>query len=117
VPPDIRPDLRAGGTDINDPGRPGALDVPVPLDAHRRRAWLILAAAVWTAYVWLTRLGIVLDGAQTTGFRIVHAVLIVVSLAFAAILGRIGWRMRNEARRAAAPRSTTSRSDRPGEGR
>ena len=71
---------------------------------QRRRAWLQLAAAAWNAYVWLTRLGIVLDGSQTVPFRVVHAVLIVVSLGFAVALAVVGWRMRRE--------STTARDAR-----
>lgn len=70
--------------------------------AHRRRqrgrAWILFAAAAWNAWVWLTRLGIVLDDRQTAPFRIVHGVLIVVSLAFAAVLAVVGWRMFREAR-------------------
>ncbi len=63
----------------------------------RHRSWLLLAAAGWNAYVWLTRLGLVLDGQNTAGFRIVHGILIVVSLAFAGALAVVGWRMRQEA--------------------
>lgn len=63
----------------------------------RRRAWIVLAAAAWNAYVWLTRLGLVLDDRNTVPFRIVHGVLIVVSLAFAAALAVIGWRLRRDA--------------------
>lgn len=48
--------------------------------------------------MWLTRLGIVLDGSQTVPFRLVHGVLIVVSVAFAVALGVVGWRMWREAR-------------------
>lgn len=62
----------------------------------RRRAWLLLAAAAWTAWVWLTRLGIVLNDDNSTGFRVVHGVLIVVSLGFAAALGVVGVRMLRE---------------------
>jgi hypothetical protein len=72
-------------------------DLPAAAARHRRRAWLLLAAAAWNAYVWLTRLGIVLDDRQTVPFRVVHGVLIVVSLAFAAALAAVGWRMRREA--------------------
>lgn len=64
---------------------------------QRRRSWLLFAAAAWTAYVWLTRLGIVVDQARSVGFRVVHGVLIVVSLGFAGALGVVGWRMRREA--------------------
>lgn len=63
----------------------------------RRHAWVLFAAAAWNAYVWLTRLGLVLDGRNTVPFRVVHAILIVVSLAFAAALALIGWSLRREA--------------------
>lgn len=65
---------------------------------QRRRAWVLFAAAAWNAYVWLTRLGIVLDDRQTVPFRVVHGVLIVISLAFAVALAVIGWRMFRESR-------------------
>ncbi|HEX2027618.1 MAG TPA: hypothetical protein VHF25_06425 [Nitriliruptorales bacterium] len=64
----------------------------------RHRSWLLLAAAAWNGYVWLTRLGLVLDGRNTVPFRVVHGVLIVVSLGFAVALAVVGWRMRREAR-------------------
>ncbi|MDP8927593.1 MAG: hypothetical protein M3O70_03200 [Actinomycetota bacterium] len=63
----------------------------------RRHAWVLLAAAAWNAYVWVTRLGLILDGRNSVPFRVVHGVLIVVSLAFAAAIGLIGWRLRREA--------------------
>lgn len=63
-----------------------------------RRSWLLLAAAAWNAWVWLTRLGLVLDGSNSAPFRLVHAVLIVVSLGFAVALAVVGWRLRREAR-------------------
>lgn len=70
-----------------------------PVDRRtRRRAWLLFAAAAWNAWVWLTRLGIVVDQSQTVPFRVVHGVLIVVSLAFAVALAVVGWRMFRESR-------------------
>lgn len=64
-----------------------------------RRAIVILAAASWTAFVWLGRLSLVLDDRNAVPFRVVHGVLIVVSLAFAVALGVIGVRMLAESRR------------------
>lgn len=64
----------------------------------RRRAWLLFAAAAWNAWVWLTRLGIVIDQQQSVPFRVVHGVLIVVSLGFAVALAVVGWRMFQESR-------------------
>lgn len=63
----------------------------------RRHAWILLAAAAWNAYVWLTRLGLVVDARNSVPFRVVHGVLIVTSLAFAAAIAYIGWRLRREA--------------------
>lgn len=76
-------------------------DDPVTISARRqrRRAWVLFAAAGWTAWVWLTRLRILLSDTQTAEFRVVHGVLIVVSLAFAVTLAVIGWRMLRESRR------------------
>ncbi|MDQ3932366.1 MAG: hypothetical protein M3252_05970 [Actinomycetota bacterium] len=78
----------------------------------RRHAWILLAAAAWNAYVWITRLGLVLDGRNSVPFRIVHGVLIVVSLAFAAAIALIGWRWRREANeelRGGSPRRGAAR--------
>lgn len=58
----------------------------------RRAAVVLLAAAAWTAYVWITRLVILSGGDESTGFKVVHAVLAVVSLGFGAAVGWIGWR-------------------------
>jgi hypothetical protein len=79
--------------------------------ATTARANVLLAAAAWTAWVWLTRMWNI--ARDTTpghglGFKLVHAVLAVVSLAFAAALGVIGMRMRREATRAAPPAERAS---------
>lgn len=73
--------------------------VTISARRQRRRAWVLFAAAAWTAWVWLTRLRILLSDTQTAEFRLVHGVLIVVSLAFAVALAVIGWRMFRESRR------------------
>jgi hypothetical protein len=74
----------------------------------RARANVLLAAAAWTVYVWVTRMwNIARDPAHDFGFKAVHGVLAVVSLAFAVAIAVIGFRMRREAAkprdRAAAP--------------
>lgn len=63
----------------------------------RRWSWLLLAAAAWNLWVWATRLYNLAndDVERTTGFVVVHAVLFVVSLGFAATIGWIGWRLRD----------------------
>ena len=65
----------------------------------RIRANVLLAAAAWTLYVWVTRMwNIARDPAHGLGFKLVHGLLAVVSVAFAVALGVIGLRMRREAR-------------------
>ncbi|HEV7888304.1 MAG TPA: hypothetical protein VGO92_12160 [Acidimicrobiales bacterium] len=50
----------------------------------RREALVLRAFVVWTVYVWVTRLwNIWRDDARTTGFKLVHTVLALVSVAFA----------------------------------
>ena len=51
----------------------------------RRSSALILRAfAVWTVYVWGTRIWNILgDDSTSTGFKVVHSVLALVSIAFA----------------------------------
>jgi hypothetical protein len=64
----------------------------------RTRANLLLAAAAWTLYVWVTRIwNIVGDPAHALGFKVVHSLLTLVSVAFAVALGVVGLRMRREA--------------------
>jgi hypothetical protein len=65
----------------------------------RRRANVLLAAAAWTLYVWVTRMwNIARDPAHGLGFKAVHGLLAVVSVGFAVALAVIGLRMRREAR-------------------
>jgi hypothetical protein len=75
----------------------------------RTRANVLLAAAAWTLWVWLTRMwNIARDPDHDLGFKLVHGLLAAVSVAFAVALATIGLRMRREARRAAAaPRDGT----------
>jgi hypothetical protein len=73
----------------------------------RTRANVLLAASVWTLWVWGTRIWNILDDPSTTaGFKVVHTVLAVVSVAFAAALAVIGVRMHREAGAANRPRET-----------
>ncbi len=45
---------------------------------------VLRAFALWTVYVWGTRIwNIVGDDARSTGFKVVHVVLAAVSIAFA----------------------------------
>jgi hypothetical protein len=64
----------------------------------RARSNLLLAAAAWTLYVWGTRMwNIASDPAHDLGFKVVHGLLALVSVAFGVALGVVGWRMRREA--------------------
>ena len=50
----------------------------------RRDRLVLQAFAAWTIWVWGTRIWNVLgDDERTTGFKVVHLVLAVVSVAFA----------------------------------
>jgi hypothetical protein len=61
----------------------------------RRAAGVLLAAAAWTLFVWLTRINNVLGDDRSTGFKVVHLVLAAVSVTFGVAVGWIGlaaWR-------------------------
>jgi hypothetical protein len=65
----------------------------------RARSTLLLAAAAWTFWVWVTRIWNILgDPAHGAAFKAVHSLLALVSIAFAVALGVVGLRMRREAR-------------------
>jgi hypothetical protein len=62
------------------------------------RSNLLLAAAAWTLYVWVTRMwNIAADPTHDLGFKLVHGLLALVSVAFAVALAVVGLRMRREA--------------------
>jgi hypothetical protein len=48
-----------------------------------RSALFLRAFAVWTLFVWLTRIRNVFDQGRGAGFVVVHLVLALVSVAFA----------------------------------
>jgi hypothetical protein len=58
----------------------------------KRESKILLAAAAWTLYVWISRLVIMAGQDESTGFKVVHGILALVSIAFALALARIGWR-------------------------
>jgi small neutral amino acid transporter SnatA (MarC family) len=65
----------------------------------RRRSTLLLAAAAWTIWIWMTRIwNIVGDTAHDTAFKAVHSLLALVSVAFGIALAVVGLRMRREER-------------------
>ncbi|MBA3653962.1 MAG: hypothetical protein H0W70_07180 [Actinobacteria bacterium] len=50
----------------------------------RTEAIVLRAFAVWTVWVWGTRIGNVIgDESRSTAFKVIHVVLAVVSVAFA----------------------------------
>jgi hypothetical protein len=72
------------------------------------RSTLLLAAAAWTIWVWVTRIwNIVGDPAHGTAFKLVHSLLALVSVAFGIALAMVGLRMRRE-ERARAPEIETA---------
>ena len=74
------------------------------MQSLRARSTLLLAAAVWTIWVWATRIWNILgDPAHGAAFKAVHSLLALVSVAFGIALGVIGLRMRREERDRRAP--------------
>jgi small neutral amino acid transporter SnatA (MarC family) len=65
----------------------------------RTDALILRTAAVWTIFIWVTRIRNILgDETRSTGFKAIHTVLALVSVAFAiAILG-VASRNRRRAR-------------------
>lgn len=65
----------------------------------RTDALILRTAAVWTIFIWVTRIRNILgDDTRSTGFKAIHTVLALVSVAFAiAILG-VASRNRRRAR-------------------
>lgn len=55
---------------------------------------LLLAAAAWTLYVWVTRVFILAGQDSSTGFKVVHFVLAAISIAFGLAVGWVGWTAR-----------------------
>lgn len=51
----------------------------------RRAVWVLRGFALWTVWVWGTRIwNIVRDDGRGTSFKVVHGLLALVSVAFAA---------------------------------
>jgi len=62
----------------------------------RRDALILRAAAVWTVWVWGTRIWNIWGDDRGVGFKVVHTVLAVVSVAFAVAIWRIAGRGRRQ---------------------
>jgi hypothetical protein len=58
----------------------------------KRAAKVLVAACVWTLYVWITRMWNIARDDHAFGFKTVHAVLAVISVGFGIAVGVIGWR-------------------------
>jgi len=65
----------------------------------RAEALVLRAAAAWTIFIWVTRIRNILgDDARSTGFKVVHSVLALVSVAFAIAILSVASRNRRRAR-------------------
>jgi len=58
----------------------------------RRAAWTLIACCAWTVWVWVTFMWIIDHQDHPMGFKIVHGLLAVGSIAFGLAAGRIGYR-------------------------
>ncbi|MCU1430058.1 MAG: hypothetical protein JWL83_4058 [Actinomycetia bacterium] len=58
----------------------------------RRAAKVLIAAGIWTLYVWVTRMWNIAHDSHGFAFKAVHGVLAVISCAFGIAVGVIGWR-------------------------
>lgn len=66
---------------------------------NRREALVLRAFSVWTVYVWGTRIWNVFgDDGRSVGFKVVHASLALVSVAFAVVAWRVVSRVRQRER-------------------
>ncbi len=62
-------------------------------------ALILRSAAVWTIFIWVTRIRNILgDETRSTGFKAVHTVLALVSVAFAVAILGVASRNRRRAR-------------------
>lgn len=61
----------------------------------RSHAYLLLVAAAWSVFVWVSFVVIQLHSAdpsdRTLGFRAVHFTLAGISILFAVAVARVGW--------------------------
>lgn len=59
----------------------------------RRYGWILIAASIWTLYVWITRIFTLVPQNATRSFKVVHGILIVISIGFGLVVGWIGLRL------------------------
>ncbi len=77
----------------------------------RSQATLLRVFAIWTIWVWGTRIWNILSGDESTGFKVVHTVLAAVSVALAVAALVVVSRVRRrtlQRQTAEAPTLTTS---------
>jgi hypothetical protein len=58
----------------------------------RRAAWVLIAVCAWTLYVWISRIVIMSGQDESTGFKVVHGILALISIGFGLAAGWIGYR-------------------------
>ena len=58
----------------------------------RRAAWTLIALGAWTLWVWLTFMWIIGHQDHPMGFKVVHGIIAVGSIAFGIAAARIGYR-------------------------
>ncbi len=69
-------------------------------------ALILRSAAVWTVFIWVTRIRNILgDETRSAGFKAVHTALAVVSVAFAVAIWGVASRSRKRARAKASTHS------------
>jgi Na+/melibiose symporter-like transporter len=57
-----------------------------------RDAMILRVAAVWTAFVWVTFIRNIAGDNHSTGFKVVHITLAVISIGFAVLIWRVAHR-------------------------
>jgi len=58
----------------------------------RRAAWTLIALCDWTLWVWLTFMWIIGHQDHPMGFKVVHGIIAIGSIAFGVAAARIGYR-------------------------
>ena len=79
----------------------------------KRQSRVLIACAVWTLYVWISRIVIMSGQDNSAGFKVVHGILAAVSIAFGLAVGKIGWDARRAAKAAALPATASDREREP----
>lgn len=66
-----------------------ALAVSAAVAVRAKRPKLVVLFLAWTVVYWLVRgIGILIDGEYSVGFKLVHTVLMAISLALSALTAR-----------------------------